>query len=86
MLSHEDSDAADHAHSRAVVTVTWPEPPDAGTGVSGGVTETAHFEPGVGAVMLVVADEPQAAATMASTTMTAAAAIPERQREESMKK
>src|SRR5215207_10047081 len=38
-----DSDRADHAHSRAAVTVSVPVPPAAGTAEPPPVTETPHL-------------------------------------------
>jgi hypothetical protein len=39
---HEDSERADHAHSRSVVTVRVPVPPPAGTGEPLPLTATPH--------------------------------------------
>jgi hypothetical protein len=75
MLSHVLSDDALHAHSRAVVTAICPVPPVAGTGVSGGETETPHFETVAGDVTVVDPDEPHAVrltARTAANTSTAA--------------
>ena len=58
MLIHPLSEEAVQAHSRAVVTVTVPAPPRAGTAASGAVTDTPHLDTVAGEVMVVVADEP----------------------------
>ncbi len=78
MLSQALSDAADQAHSRAVVTATWPAPPLEGRGALATLTETAHFDTEPGEVMLVVADEPHAA-VQASAAAAAMARTPVRQ-------
>jgi hypothetical protein len=60
------SDAAVHAHSAGVATVTEPAPPPASMDVWGAVNETSHLA-GDGAVE-TVADDPHAAATAADVT------------------
>jgi hypothetical protein len=60
---------ADHEHSRDVVTVTLPLPPDA---ASSGVlffTETSHLLP-LGPMTLVLVDPHRAAANAIATSMT----------------
>ena len=59
MLSQLASDAADQAHSRAVVTVIRPVPPSAGIVASLAPSVTPQREIVEGAVTVVV-DDPQA--------------------------
>ena len=54
---------ADQVHSRAAVTVTRPEPPDAPIAVVEFVTATVHFD--ADGPAMVVDEEPHAAATQA---------------------
>ena len=65
MLSQPASDAADHAHSRAVVTVMRPVPPSAGTVASVALSVTPQRAIVDGAVTVVV-DDPQPLTAMAA--------------------
>src|SRR5687768_5282876 len=65
MLSQLASDAADHAHSRAVVTVMRPVPPSGGIVASVALSVTPQRAIVDGAVTVVV-DDPQPLRTMAA--------------------
>ena len=58
MLTQATSGWAVHWHSRSVLTSIAPDPPEAGTGVPGASTVTAHFDNVEGEVT-VLPDEPQ---------------------------
>ena len=60
---HTSFEAADHAHSRAVLSARLPLPPEAGTSGELLVTETAHLVID-GALMVVVEDPPHRANTV----------------------
>jgi hypothetical protein len=68
---HEDSERADHVHSRSVVTVRVPLPPPAGAGEPLPLIDTPHLSP-EGPATLTLAELLQAA------TVSTAAAHPAR--------
>jgi hypothetical protein len=65
MLTQVTSGCAVHWHSRSVRTSMEAEPPEAGTGVPGASTATAHFD-NVDGDVTVLPDEPQDASATAA--------------------